>query len=160
MSEQASSVSRVILMRHGDAAFISGAGADRQLTDRGRAEAMSVGHQLKQLDIAIDSIWVSPLDRAQQTLHLLNVNCESVAVEDAISPSGNPLHIAKRIFECQSPVLLVVSHMPVIAELAGYLMHGNFFQPEPFQTAQAMVLKTDVASEGCYHLEKKILPIL
>lgn len=119
------------LLRHGSAEQSKPhqQDASRSLTEDGRQEiqAQTQRHinDLKQ----IQRIIYSPYLRTKQTAELVN---EMVGVElepsPKIIPSGNAQLVCESLADMESD-LLVVSHLPIIAEIGFAIMgkHCNFF---------------------------------
>jgi phosphohistidine phosphatase len=73
------------LLRHGDAADAAPgqSDAERELTDRGRAQASAAGAALRALGVTIDTCLASPRVRARETARLA---CAELGVEVELEP--------------------------------------------------------------------------
>lgn len=126
---------KLFIMRHGDAVAPQWDGADlhladaaRQLSATGQDEVeRSIRQLINDYGQAIDLAIASPLIRAQQTL---DIAAAKLAIEQRetsadITPNSDPQAFASallarlQIEPAQS--VLVVSHMPFVSNLVGYL---------------------------------------
>ena len=127
------------ILRHGDAVDRMTGGyardADRPLSEAGRAETTTVAEGLRRLGLALDLLLTSPLVRAQQTADLV-ADVLPVArgpvVLPALAPGGD---LAEVLMAAAGGRVMVVGHMPSLAELAGWLAWGDRDLPVPLRTA-------------------------
>jgi phosphohistidine phosphatase SixA len=104
----------------------SGAAAERQLNEEGRAQARSIGESMRRLKIPVALVLTSPIQRAVDTATLLGFG-EVTADPDlaeAVSPEGsNRRAIAFRKLAVTLPPadnnVVIVSHKPNIIEAFG-----------------------------------------
>jgi phosphohistidine phosphatase len=152
---------RIYLMRHGHSpsAFEAGAGSDRArpLSERGRAEVRRTAGGLAKAGAKPALILCSPLLRAAQT------------AEEAASQLGNPevrpyeplanvvsgAELMQKVLGSAWKVgeILLVGHMPQMAEAASFLTEGGAFS---FSTAE--VAAFEVAEDGRAALLWKTAP--
>lgn len=130
---------RIIIMRHGDAKFFE---ADRILSDIGIAEAHQTARKLVS-QYTINKVFSSPKTRALDTAKIV---CEHIKDDISINtlrdlcPSGNPSDVIDYI-KCicdDSDTVLLLSHIPLVENLAFYLLHN--YKIQPFVTASALVI--------------------
>ena len=130
---------RIIIMRHGDAQFYE---ADRILSDIGIYEANQTARKLVS-QYTINKVFASPKTRALDTAKIV---CEHIKGDISIttlrdlSPSGNPsvvIDYIKAICD-DSDTVLLLSHIPLVENLAFYLLKN--YKIEPFVTASALVI--------------------
>jgi len=148
-------------MRHGQADYAEKIDSQRNLTLHGISEVKVMGSWLKESMVTIDTIFVSPFKRAQQTAQLIAESFDNVMVMstlDFITPSGN----AKQVHDYLDSVtddfdnLLIVSHMPLVSYLVAELTADN--QSPIFQTAAIAQIDYDVKKmKG--HLVRLIAPL-
>lgn len=154
-------MSRLWIMRHGEAANGVPDSA-RRLTSRGEQEAASMAHWLARhsrgSESAVTRIIASPFARAQQTAQAMG-KALGLEVEtlDSITPEGAPQAFCDWLIE-QPGNLLVVSHMPLVAELTGLLVEGRADQGRAFPTAGIAELESEVWAGGCARLVSFIDP--
>ena len=142
---------QLFIMLHGDASMIAKTDAQRPLTDQGMAEVSLMGKWLKDLDVNIEYLLVSPYLRAQQTasvlLSLLDYNPQNKTI-NSITPSGNAAQVHDyidgfiAINHCQQ--LLMVTHMPLVSYLVEDLTVEH--QSPIFQTAAIAQIDYDIKS--------------
>ncbi|VEB25395.1 phosphohistidine phosphatase [Actinobacillus lignieresii] len=128
------------IMRHGEAGFNATSDAARTLTEHGKQSATEqgkwLGDYLNKHQIMLDKILVSPYLRAKQTLeHLItgmqavnfSQNFATITEEwEEITPNGNPQTIENYLDFLKSEgakYILIVSHLPVVYDLAQILTH-------------------------------------
>lgn len=132
---------KIYIMRHGDAATREEAGVstdeERPLTERGRRETAIMGQVLDKLGVAPDLLLSSPLVRAQQTAGIM---AEHFGVEitnaPELAPGGSLAGVLAQILRHgRPPEVILVGHMPGVAELAGYLVSNQRDSGIHFRTA-------------------------
>lgn len=162
---------KLFIMRHGEAAPQQMSGLldgnsdasdeTRELTATGRDEVLKSAQWLQthypKLDLAINS----PLVRARQTMDLISkkVAVEVREVSTEVTPSSDPEAFASallaRLQVEPADTVLLVSHMPFVSYLVGYL--DNKVQAPLFPTAGIAVLEIEpLAMAG--NLESLIKP--
>ena len=109
------------LLRHGDAE--DGAGkddADRELTEKGRAQSSAAGRALKALGVELDACITSPRVRALQTAELA---CEPLGVEVEVDERLSGGHFDPLELTAGRGEVLLVGHEPdfsaAVADLTG-----------------------------------------
>lgn len=127
-------------MRHGDAVDLAAGGyardADRPLSDAGREEVRMMAAALGRLGLALDLLLTSPLTRAAQTSALL---AETLPVArgpvtlPALAPGGDPAAVLEAAGAGRR--VMLVGHLPSLAELAGWLAWGEPALAVPLRTA-------------------------
>lgn len=114
----------IYLMRHGDAgpAVSGGSDRDRTLTDFGRQQIYDHCLQFKQEGEPIDLVIHSPYLRAAETAsivaHQLTLKTET---NGHLTPGGSVDHVITAMAG-ETRSFLLVSHLPLIAELARALV--------------------------------------
>jgi phosphohistidine phosphatase len=152
------------IMRHGLAENQFDSDFSRQLSQAGKEQALDVAKQIKSdSDNLPTAMLVSPFARTQATATIVH---KELALIKPFETDEMLVHFADhRILGDFLPAsdyenLIIVSHMPIVAELCQYLMPGCSIYG--FQTAQAVRLNFDVATsenEGPQvALEKVYLP--
>jgi len=135
------------LMRHAEAVDPGADGtthdADRKLTDKGRRQAKRMGILLKRLDVKIDRVLSSPLVRARETAELVATTAGSTAkirTLDALKPNGKDDAMWEALLGAGGEAVLVVGHLPSIANLAGSLLGSLAEQPLWFHKSSLAAL--------------------
>ena len=109
----------IYIMRHGQSGPAPPALPDssRTLTQRGFSEVRTVAARLSRRAPDIELVYFSPYVRARQTAALVNqaLNAEMSLLEE-LHPGGDPDRIIDVLAGVEGEVLLV-SHMPLVAEL-------------------------------------------
>ena len=139
-------------MRHGQASPYGISDAERELTEHGKLEVLSMAKHLQNKAICFDQVLVSPFKRAQQTAKILATTLDSpfpAQTVDFITPSGSARNVHDYIdgvsFDSSGKKidrLLIVSHMPLVSYLVEELTGGQ--QSPIFQTAGLAEINYDV----------------
>ncbi len=123
---------RLYLVRHSDAVHVGERGvktdAGRMLSERGREKCERLGVALARLECAPARIVSSPLTRAVETARLMGrhiANCE-IELSDALLPGAEPHEIHELVSGSDAASVMLVGHMPHMADLASFLLGGNF----------------------------------
>ena len=132
---------RLLLMRHGEAAYSAPSDAERPLTMAGALRSLRTGQWMARVGIGPDVILHSPLLRARQTAEQLaeglGVPLTDDAQQDWLGPGLDEKALLQRAAEqaggspTVEPSLLVVSHQPVISTTASRLASGGSYIFEP-----------------------------
>ena len=158
-----SGMNSVLIMRHGEAApgFPDHA---RPLTPRGEREADTMARWLasrvEQGELALPMLYASPYVRAQQTAQrisdALGVPLNTLSF---ITPEDPPSDVSEWLLTHRddAPIMLV-SHMPLVGDLAGLLVEGAPSQGVGFPTAAIAELEADVWAAGCAQLKRFTQP--
>ena len=158
-----SGMNSVLIMRHGEAApgFPDHA---RPLTPRGEREAETMARWLasrvEQGELTLPMLYASPYVRAQQTAQrisdALGVPLNTLSF---ITPEDPPSDVSEWLLTHRddAPIMLV-SHMPLVGDLAGLLVEGVPSQGVGFPTAAIAELEADVWAAGCAQLKRFTQP--
>lgn len=153
---------RMILVRHGEAEPLARSDAERALTPRGRRQAQQTGAWLREtVGAAAPRLLASPYRRAQETGHeiasLLGVAPQTV---QAITPDDDPRRALAAIEAAAAgaDVVVVVSHMPLVAALAAWLEEGVLSAGRGFGLAEARVLEMVEPGPGLACAREGFLP--
>jgi phosphohistidine phosphatase len=143
---------KIIIVRHGEAEY-SDKDDDRQLTDKGKSEADSVGRYLKKLDLDPRYIIHSKKKRSYETALRISKILETsdrLKLEENAGPGGDINQIIK-ILKYSNGSVILVSHIPLVHNLSNYLLlddrSNNIFR---FDTGSVLLLnknsKPDVSN--------------
>lgn len=139
------------ILRHGEAEAHARTDAERNLTERGRAEVLrSAAHLIGQ---PLNAIIASPYVRAQQTARLVREALgfvPDIRTVPWLTPEGSPEQVLAHL-EAEDNVLLV-SHQPLVGNLIIFLQHGHSRQPQPMYTASLAQLEGEFALAGLMSL--------
>ena len=121
----------IYLLRHGEAE--SGGNmsdAQRGLTELGQQQLFAAGKVIHAWQISWQTIWCSPLRRAQQTADIVQHLIEpKIAIEtkQLLAPGGDAECTVGALQETCGlrDTLLMVGHMPDLANLASLLVFGQ-----------------------------------
>ncbi|MFZ3184925.1 MAG: phosphohistidine phosphatase SixA [Pseudomonas sp.] len=137
------------LLRHGEAEPQARSDAARELTRHGRKEVLhSAAHLVGR---PLTAILASPYVRAQQTAQLVRETlgfAAPIVTVPWLTPDGD-LAEALRYLDAQGDQeLLLVTHQPLVGELASLLLHGHRQEPVPMKTASLAELDGEFALAG------------
>lgn len=118
----------VWLMRHGHAvADAPGGDAARPLNAEGERAVDAVGRALHAMGVRPDAVWHSPFLRARQTAERVGnaLSVRNLVEREGITPHGSARVVAEGIFAANVRRLLVVSHLPLLPEVAAELLGAS-----------------------------------
>ncbi len=151
---------RLYIVRHSEAA-VPAEGGEQSLTPHGRKQATRRGQSL--LDEDIDCLVHSPKLRARQTAELIHheIGAGQFLCDDRLVPSSEPSLVEQLLDELIVSNVLLVSHLPLVANLAEYFVSGSsaasgFAQYSP---TGLVVLEFDVVGRGCGQLLRSDLHV-
>jgi len=138
------------LMRHAEAVELDAADVehdtDRPLSEKGQRQADRVGRLLKRLDVSLDLVLTSPLLRARESAKKVlramdaHVNVKELEV---LAPENGGDAIWKAIRAENATDILVVGHLPSIANLARALLGSLSEQPLRFHKSSVAALRCE-----------------
>jgi phosphohistidine phosphatase len=136
-------MTKIYLVRHGDAVGeeLAGSDRDRWLSSRGREAARVLGRLLREQQVAVDALVCSPLPRAVQTAELLAQALDhlgDIVTLRCLEPSAQP-RVAANAIAAAGANVLVVGHEPAISALGAFLL-GVPSIPA-FRTAQCCAIE-------------------
>jgi len=138
---------RLILMRHAEAAP-GYPDMQRQLTPYGLSTLADLPLALRAELQQVDRAYISPYLRTRQTFERLETGLEST-LSDALVPESNPAEVCKLLQTLpESTTVLLVTHMPLVGWLSGYLQAGAGSPGFSFMPAQVEVLELDYPAAG------------
>lgn len=138
---------RLILMRHAEAApgFPD---EQRQLTAYGLRTLANAPVQLRVELEQVDHVFISPYLRTRQTFDRLETGL-SFQISKWLTPHSNPEQVCAflQTLPLESRVFLV-THMPLVGWLSGYLQQGPSAYGSGFAPAQVEVLTLEYPAAG------------
>lgn len=139
------------ILRHGEAEAHARTDAERNLTERGRAEVLrSAAHLIGQ---PLGAIIASPYVRAQQTARLVREALgfvPDIRTVPWLTPEGSPEQVLAHLVAEDN--VLLVSHQPLVGNLISFLQRGHSRQPQPMYTASLAQLEGEFALAGLMSL--------
>ena len=151
---------RLYIVRHGPAVDIGDDGVetdfDRMLSKEGVEKTRLAAKGLRQMNCKPWRILTSPLVRAYQTAEILQevlMAEEGVEVSDKLAPGTSMQELIAWVQELPAYPIMVVGHMPDLADLATVLVSGeNGWVNMTFKKAAACCITFDEDvdfSSGC-----------
>ena len=140
------------LLRHGEAEARARSDAERPLTERGSMEVRRSAERLR--GRPLQYILASPYLRAQQTAEIVREVLGlalPLTTVDWATPDDSPRDAANRLDSYPGHCLLV-SHNPLLGQLAGFLQHGHLQEPLLLRTASLVELDGAAAIPGLMQL--------
>lgn len=144
---------RLWVLRHGQAEAHAASDAQRNLTEQGREEVLSMVHRLQQQ--VPDVILASPYVRAQQTAQLVREQLQmrrAVVTVDWATPDDDPLALLDHLAERSESTILLVSHQPLVGQLLSLALHGHRQGYYPMPTAALACLDMALPAAGTAEL--------
>lgn len=139
---------KMLIVRHGEAEPNKGDDVGRVLTTRGESQVKTLWQALHEKGVCINRLVVSPYVRTQQTAAIIagfypDAVCET---EPLLACETNPDDVLEWLL--QQPLekgLVLVSHMPLVAILAGMLTDSAKARI-PFAPGMVACLDVEVAA--------------
>lgn len=152
---------KLVLMRHGEAEPLRATDSERALTDRGHEQAKLTANWLLSVAGSSCMLACSTYRRARETANVVLAALpqadmkviEHVTPEDGV---GKALMALEGVDQCD--LLILVSHMPLVAGLAGWLEHGAEREGRPFGLAEARLFELDILGPGQARLIDGFVP--
>lgn len=152
---------KLVLMRHAEAEPLRLADSERALTDRGHRQAAATAYWLSAKVNQPCILACSPYRRARETAAeiLLVVSGASLHVVEQITPEDAVRQALSGLESVASgDVVIVVSHMPLVASLAGWLEHGVMTEGQAFALAEARLYDLEVLGPAQARLLDRFIP--
>lgn len=152
---------KLVLVRHGEAEPLRTRDSDRVLTARGHLQAEATGVWLADRISGPVILACSTYQRAQETAgHIRQVLPQAVCqTVDGITPENDVRTALARLEAIDAAgTLVVVSHMPLVAELAGWLADGHVAGVSPFSLAEARIYELPLWGASQATLRKRFVP--
>lgn len=131
------------IVRHGEAGPAA-TDAERQLSERGRAEVERVAAALERRGVSVQQIRHSGRERARETAEILAAHLDppaGVVATAGIHPDDPVEPVAMALFG-QREALMLVGHLPFVGRLAGWLTTGDVNRsPVEFTTSTVACLR-------------------
>lgn len=152
---------RLVLLRHGEAEPLRAVDSERALTVRGRDQARATGTWLSSVAgpscVLVSSTYRRARETANQVMTMLPQ--AEFAVIDHVTPEDG---VRKAVISLErvvrSELLILVTHMPLVSGLAGWLEHGAEREGRPFALAEARLFELDVLGPGQARLIDVFIP--
>jgi phosphohistidine phosphatase len=145
------------VMRHGLAVDQFDSDFTRALSKTGKVQAENIGEQLlKDCDELPQRMLVSPFRRTQETAQIVHAALklkDPFETEDMLVHFGDPRLLGDYLLSLNEERVMIVSHMPIVAQLCEYLAPGCGVYG--FQTAQ--VVKLNAATSTTLAFAKSFL---
>lgn len=142
---------RIYILRHGEAARADGAD-EQALTVSGREQVAAAGAVLQQLPQP-EVIVHSPKLRARQTAALVSAVLPAVPLQESaeLVPESSPARVEHLLHSLGADCVLLVSHLPLVANLVGWFRSGEAsdFDLPGYPPAGLVALDFEVPARGC-----------
>lgn len=139
---------KIFILRHGQAEAYQANDASRRLTEKGQIDTeLMVKQQMIQLQ-NIESIWASPLVRAQQTAKIAaTILNKTVETREHLEPEANLQQLLAQLQSAGLQSVLLVSHLPLVGILANR-MCGFETNRIHFSTSSLVGIECDIPASG------------
>jgi phosphohistidine phosphatase len=139
---------RLYIVRHGEASHRAETDAARPLTEYGRHSVTALWQTLAGEGIRPGILFASPFRRAMETAGCIQECYDALAITEQplLVPESDPAAVMEwLITEDNRQAVTLVSHMPLVAALAGRLVGDEHV---PFSTGTVACLDVDVPAPG------------
>lgn len=144
---------RLWLLRHGEAQPNAQTDAARALTALGHEQVRKAALQL--VGRPIRQIIASPYLRTQQTAALVAEVLDyasPIITAPWLTPDSQSRNVIRQLDMYADDEVLLVTHQPLVGDLAGLLIHGHREQPLPMMTASLAELDGPMVAAGAMDL--------
>lgn len=144
---------RLWLLRHGEAQPNAASDAARALTSRGQDQVRKAALQLE--GRPIHQIIASPYLRTQQTAALVAEVLgyrSPIITAPWLTPDSQSRNVIRQLDKFADDEVLLVTHQPLVGDLAGLLVHGHREQPLPMMPASLAELEGLMVAAGSMDL--------
>jgi phosphohistidine phosphatase len=146
---------KIFLVRHGEAESAARSDVERALTPHGQKQAALTAGWLKQQLEGADAIQLvcSSYRRARETAEIIGLALSQTPQQiDRITPEDDPRQalasIEAVLSQQGSQHIVVVSHMPLVAELTVWLTEGRLAVGRGFFPAEVRCLHAEILGVG------------
>ena len=118
----------IFFLRHGDALSDSRYTDDaRPLSEPGKRQAALVGAFLQRMNLTVDTILSSPLQRAQETASIVSSAIHSQQMNDSelLLNGSDQQRLFRHLTSLKTSSLLLVGHEPYLSETISLLIGGQ-----------------------------------
>ncbi len=145
-------MSRLYLLRHGEAEFGSDRDEQRRLTDRGIDQVRQAAAKLPSSGL---TVWFSPFVRAVESARVVleHITAESEHQADWLTPETPPAVALGQLESLAGRDMLLVTHNPLVTRLAAALS-GETERAVAFGTGSLARLDGEVMLPGCMTLTR------
>lgn len=153
---------KLFLVRHAEAEPMRVADSQRALTARGHQQSAETAQWLAMSVQQPCMLISSPYQRAMETAAAIQRVLPQATwqVAEHLTPENV---ISQAVLELEavanSEIVIVVSHMPVIAGLAGWLEHGAVTAGSPFALAEARLFELEWPGPGVARGCDRFVPV-
>ena len=140
---------RLWLLRHGQAEAHAAQDSARHLTTHGRQEVLQSAARL--IGRPLGAILASPYVRAVETAELVAEALQypaTIEIVPWLTPDSSLREALDRLAARPEDELLLVTHQPLVGDLAGLLEHGHRQQPLPMGTASLVAFEGPLVAAG------------
>ena len=141
------------LLRHGAAEPYQRNDAERQLVEVGQQQVVQAAKLVA--DVPFDRILCSPYVRARQTAELLCATLQyqgEIEIVPWLTPEDDVRAVTRKLDRYPVENLLIVSHQPLLGNLASWLVDGERSQGLAMDTASMACLEGDFIGAGMMQL--------
>lgn len=113
---------KLLILRHGEAAYDVSPDAQRPLTERGKRQTRAVLNRRAEALASVDCVVVSPLRRARETAALVlpfTAPQTRLLVSERLTPEGTTRALLAFLAELSPKRCLLVGHQPLAGTLIG-----------------------------------------
>jgi phosphohistidine phosphatase len=119
----------IYILRHGDAIEQGYEDTERPLSSLGREQSLIVAKALKSLNVNVDAVLSSTLERAKQTGRIIEkeLDIKKFSMTQYLIPGSDHLELVKQLNELGLDRVLLVGHEPHLSALLSLLVNGKTY---------------------------------
>ena len=142
---------RVYLIRHGEAQSAP-VGGERHLTFQGCMGIERVGVALRERGVRVATVWHSGKARARGTAEIVakSIGAPEPAVRNGLAPE-DPVAPVRDALDARDDDVMLVGHLPFVADLCALLLGGAADTPPGFGTGDVVCLER--AADGQWTID-------
>jgi phosphohistidine phosphatase len=137
------------ILRHGDAVEQGYEDAERPLSSLGREQSLTVAKALKTLNVNVDAVLSSTLERAKQTGKIIEkeLDVKKFSMTQYLIPGSDHLELVKQLNELGLNHVLLVGHEPHLSALLSLLVNGKTYSHIEIKKGSLALVETPAPIE-------------
>jgi phosphohistidine phosphatase len=137
------------ILRHGDATEQGHEDAERPLSSLGKEQSLTVAKALKALNVNVDAVLSSTLERAKQTGKLIEkeLDIKKFSMTQYLIPGSDHLELIKQLNELGLNCVLLVGHEPHLSALLSLLVNGKTYSHIEIKKGSVALVETPAPIE-------------
>ena len=133
------------ILRHTEATEQGYEDAQRPLSSTGKEQSLAIASALKSLEIPLDAILSSTLERSIQTGRIVEkeLNIKKFSMTEHLIPGSDHLKLIKQLNELSYDQILLVGHEPHLSALISLLVNGKTYTHIEMKKGSLALIETE-----------------